>query len=861
MPTRPARAAALVTALEDSASPTGRWLPLLFGWILLRNLIEGFLEVPHELGFDWREEISFAMVFLHFPYFYLALFFGLVLGLHGLTRRAIGRLAGVVATGFGLLLVAPVIDALVSGGRGYDLRYMFGLGSILWRFWDPAASVTAISPGQRVEILLGCMLIAAYVYVLRRQAGDQRGKGVVLALVGAAGLFLWAAFLGAWPSLFARATVPSASGFESAYQAVFRESGLIASEARRHALVLLLPLFLLMPPFFWRAQPDRCLHVWRGIAWSRLFHYSGLALAGVYLGWLQYREFLPSAFHNPTDWLAAVTLWIAMVCAFLAALLWNDQHDLEGDRINQCTRPLATGLLSATQTARIGLTCAAAAALLALTVSYHALLVISGILFLAWGYSAPPLRLKRWPGIATLTLAVLSIASAAAGFTLFAQEMTPVVFPRRIAGLLLVAIALGFTAKDLKDRRGDAQTGVITLATLLPERTARIVAALLVGSAYLIVPLLLPLGMIFIAVAAVFALVSILLTLKIERPDGPLLLTFLLFALIALAFLTVQPELLVPADAAFHAHLRVVEEELRLGQFFDEGRPSPRALVELRRALARLPAAWAASGGGAAIPAWGERCDWLHLCLAGALAPAASLEKRALRKASERLLIRQPLNPSYWDAYFAAACQDRIDEPPPAICDQALARGIRPGDFHRNRAALAIAATERCETDLRAALRFGQRRPLVWTLIGDHWSGRGKPDRALAAYHRALDCDPRLADAWAGLGVTLHAQGRSEDARAALERARELAPRDPWVRNNLGVILREAGHLAAARECFRTAQALAPELFEPPFNLGITCERMGDCEAARRWLRAARRLRPGFAPVEDALRRVEGVSP
>lgn len=850
MSARAGRLAAFVTVLEDSASTSGRWLPLLLGWILLRNLLESYLEVPHELGFDWREEVSFAMVVLHFPSFYMTLFLGLVLGLHALTRQTIGRLVSVVAIGFGLLLAAPICDALISTGRGYDLRYMFGIGSILWRFWDPSAALDMISPGQRVEIMLGCLFIGTYVYVHTR----GRAKGLMLALIAAAMLFLWSAFLGAWPSLFAHASRLGAGSFEGAYQAVFRETGLIASEPRRHALVMGFPGMLLLPVFLWRASPPRFAAIVRGIPWSRWLHYSGLCLAGVYLGWLQYREFLPRAFHNPIDWLAAATLWLAMIGAFLAALMWNDQHDLAGDRINRSQRPLALGRLTVPQVARIGAVSAWISALLALAVSYHALLIMSGILFLAWAYSAPPLRLKRWPLVATLTLAVLSILSAATGFALFAQEMTPIVFPRRIALLLLVAIALGFTAKDLKDRPGDAATGVITLATFLPERSARIASALLVASAYLLIPLILPMGIWFILVTLLFAATNLLLTLRVRCPDGPLLMIFLLYALLALAFLTGHPERLAPDHAAFHAHVRAAQEQARLHRIFPEKETAPRARAQLRRAFTLLPSAWAACGAGAALPSWGERCDWVQLQLPA----AAALDRRAVREASERLHVRQPLKPAYWDAYLAAALDGRLDRSPRAICDRALARAIRPGDFYRNRAALALATSGSAEHDLRAAFRFGQQRPLVWTLIGDQWMQRGEASQAQAAYRRALTLDTRMADAWAGLGGALHAGGDLGAARAAFEHARDLAPEDPWVHNNLGVILREAGELEAAYTSFATARNLAPQLFEPLFNLGITCERMGDRAAAQRWLREARRMRPGYAPLEEALRRGEG---
>ena len=851
-----------IRAIEESAIGGWAWAVLLLGWILARNLLEGVLERPHQLGFDWRPDLSFAMVFLHFPLFYLALFLGITLWLHGLTRKPIAAVARVVTLGYAVLLVVPIVDALVSRGRGYDLKYLLGVGSVLWRFWDPSVVPGEVSPGQRVEIVLAVLLSGAYVWITRRArvtSARPRERGWIAAgpaLLGATGSFLLIAFLGAWPSLFARLTASGSSGWEASYTSTYRLGGLIADESRRHAIVMAIPFTLGLIGFAWRLNPTRFRAFLQSVSWVRLIHYSGLVVAGAGLGWLTYREFL-GAFGNGTDWAALIVLWAAMAVAFLAALLWNHRHDCEADRINDPGRPRAAGALTDAGAHSLSIVSAMLALFLALCVGYAPFLLMTAVLLLAWLYSAPPVRTKRWPGLSTLTLGLLSLLSLACGYSLFAQEMTLAVLPWRFAAYLLIGVTLGFTAKDLKDAAGDRATGVTTLATLLPERAARALTAALVAIGYLLGPVFLRLGAVFTAVAILFAGVSAWVTLRRRRPDGVLLAGLLIFAALCLALLAQRPEVLrerVPAPLReWHAQLRAAEEEVRIARVFENDPASAerlgvtlhreKAAAALDRLLALVPAAGAAEPGE-------ERVRWARAQTASW--PVARADLDALMRLC-------PMRAEYWDAALAGAGRAGDTGAARVVCDAAIDRGIRPGDFLRNRAALAIGAGETgraTQRDLAGAFLFGPREPLCWVLLGDLALRGGDPAGAAEAYARATERDPDLAEAWSGLGEVRRAGGDLAGALEAFARARRLAPRDPWVLNNQGVVLRDLGRTEEALARFEQAHALAPDLFEPLFNLGLTSERMQRVDVSRRWFEAARRLRPDFPPVEDALRRV-----
>ena len=84
-----------------------------------------------------------------------------------------------------------------------------------------------------------------------------------------------------------------------------------------------------------------------------------------------------------------------------------------------------------------------------------------------------------------------------------------------------------------------------------------------------------------------------------------------------------------------------------------------------------------------------------------------------------------------------------------------------------------------------------------------------QPDRAHAAFVRALRSGRHRAAALAGAGLAAERQGLMTRARDYFEAAAELAPESDTVQNNLGVVLYRLGQYGAAHRAFRTAFALS----------------------------------------------------
>lgn len=154
-----------------------------------------------------------------------------------------------------------------------------------------------------------------------------------------------------------------------------------------------------------------------------------------------------------------------LVCAMSQAI--NDWHDREVDAINEPQRPIPSGRIPG----RWGLYIAGIWTLLSLAVASALgtwVLVATAVgLFLAWAYSAPPLRLKRngWWGNTACAFSYEGLAwvTGAAAMLGGALPRTEVLL---LAGLYSIGAHGIMTLNDFKAIKGDAQMGIRSLPVI-----------------------------------------------------------------------------------------------------------------------------------------------------------------------------------------------------------------------------------------------------------------------------------------------------------------------------------------------------------------------------------------------------------
>lgn len=253
------------------------------------------------------------------------------------------------------------------------------------------------------------------------------------------------------------------------------------------------------------------------LAGGFVFHALGLAIAlysGIQLNW----------------WLV---VWgqIAITSIHLMTNFSNDYFDLAADRANTTpttwsggSRMLADGHLPPQAGLRAALVCAASAVLAIVVmviwfgISTWAVALLLLAMFLAWEYSAPPLRLhSRGWGELTVALTV-PVLTPLVGYTL--QAGSPAWLPLLATLPLACFQAAMILVINMHDAAGDAAAGKRTLVIRLgDERAVRLYLSLL-PLAYGVLPLLVMAGLPAAVAVAILAVSPIAIWQWIRMARG-----------------------------------------------------------------------------------------------------------------------------------------------------------------------------------------------------------------------------------------------------------------------------------------------------------------------------------------------------
>ncbi len=156
-------------------------------------------------------------------------------------------------------------------------------------------------------------------------------------------------------------------------------------------------------------------------------------------------------------------------------------------------------------------------------------------------------------------------------------------------------------------------------------------------------------------------------------------------------------------------------------------------------------------------------------------------------------------------------------------------------------------AQQHCER----ALALDDLSALPWITLGMIHAGTGKLEEALGDYRKALDRNPRSADAYRELGDAYERLGRPADAERAYSQAIDLRP-GSWANHHyLGAFLLGQGRYEEAEKAFEQALTLAPDNARVWSNLGATRLNAGRPKEAEETLARSIALLPTPAAISN----------
>ncbi len=172
---------------------------------------------------------------------------------------------------------------------------------------------------------------------------------------------------------------------------------------------------------------------------------------------------------------------VAIACLYMYASLINDIYDVPVDLISNPRRPIAASLMTRSEATRAAWFFAVLTFALAFAVGTGTRYLVPLGLLLAWSYSSPPLRLRRFI-CSSLVVGIGSLLAFLIGYTAldFSPAWTLPLSIKLVAVVILVVFSIGQMVRDLKDYLGDKAAGIKTVFTVYGrERGKKIMTGLL----------------------------------------------------------------------------------------------------------------------------------------------------------------------------------------------------------------------------------------------------------------------------------------------------------------------------------------------------------------------------------------------
>jgi tetratricopeptide (TPR) repeat protein len=230
----------------------------------------------------------------------------------------------------------------------------------------------------------------------------------------------------------------------------------------------------------------------------------------------------------------------------------------------------------------------------------------------------------------------------------------------------------------------------------------------------------------------------------------------------------------------------------------------------------------------------------LVLLRAAAGLHAARIPARRITRALDRLRSELPQGRSLSELRIVAE-HDRI-----VVHDGDAAWNPLSGQYH-----LDFTVAELGERVASLAGRARREADAAGDELGaDDWYELGvdleayAPAEARHAYERAIELQPRHADAHVNLGRILHDAGEAPAAEVHYRQALQAGPH-PTAAYNLGVALEDQGRRDEAMREYERAIAWRPDLSEAHYNLARLLEASGDVQGAIRHLSICKNLLDG----------------
>lgn len=481
----------LIQNIEDTPLSVMLWCLSFASIAILRGTLESFSS-------NGRDLYPLLAIFIHPPLFYLSLLLSLVILLHAITKTPVIKLLRLAIVGFALILLPPLIDFVLSGGRGdFQMHYMFHpLPELVQKYFTLFGSnfTSGATYGIRTEFAIAIIFFVIYIFI-KTHSWLKTGVGILA-------LYTLVFVYGATPAIvgmlsyFPRnpwgvTSIEILRKFLVARDIIGIHFGLdkVQSLFSVEMSLIFIPLVALqLGILFYLWDRRKFLALFFSLRYLRLiFHFVVLG-AGFLIG---SHIFGTSFAFQLYPVLAVIALSLIVLGIWTFSLTINDLNDIPIDTITNTNRLLVRKVFTEKEFQDLGLVAFILAVVFSVALGYQFFVLTIFSLLLSFVYSSPPYRLKRFPFIATGIMSLGATAIALMGYLLFSRSGSLYEFPITYCALLIIVITLVLNVKDTKDIQGDKPNGIYTIPTIFGDRNGKIIIALLFTISYFLFPLVL----------------------------------------------------------------------------------------------------------------------------------------------------------------------------------------------------------------------------------------------------------------------------------------------------------------------------------------------------------------------------------
>lgn len=474
-----------IHSIENSPTTFRLWLAAFSSIIIVRLLVENWLS-------DFRNKTGLFIFyeFTHTFLFFLIAYLIFLLILNKFLKIGFKKVSNILLGGYLLIITPPIIDFIISDGKGFWSFYEFdSLKGLALRFFTFFGSTPEIGITYGVRMEVAVALVFIFIYSFIKLSGSEKLGEKINIIIKSFAVTLMAYFvffiLGTFPSWVTIAfkgfskgflsvgEVDTAQMFLSPAKIFSREipeiiSALNVKMSLVYSLVLAGILFL--GTFF--TCRKKFLSFLKNVRFPQLIIHGGFLCAGMGLGVIFTAKNWSLNFFNVASFFILV---LAVFSAWLASVVINDIEDEEIDKKTNIDRPLVRKIFSLREYQTLGIVFFAISLLFAAIVNFKTALLLLTYQAIAWIYSAWPFRLKKFTYVSTFVSSLALLTVFFSGFILVSPNQNIENLPFNILALLVISYTLSLPIKDFKDIAGDKENGVHTVPVVFGEYWGKII--------------------------------------------------------------------------------------------------------------------------------------------------------------------------------------------------------------------------------------------------------------------------------------------------------------------------------------------------------------------------------------------------